>query len=127
VTSEHPYLIIDVTGAPRAQTIALTGEADLLGAPSLEAAFAEVCTGEPGLIVLDLRNLTFIDSSGLHALVTGHQLCRVRGHELKVIPGPANIQRLFEITGMNDALPFSDPEPVCDNDATSSDELIPSD
>lgn len=126
MTSEHPYLTIEVTEAPGAQTIALTGEADLLGAPKLQAAFADVCSGEPGLIVLDLKNLTFIDSSGLHALVTGHQLCRARGHELKVIPGPANVQRLFEITGMNDILPFGDPEPIPGNEPPSSDEPTPS-
>lgn len=126
MTSEHPYLTIEVTGAPGAQTIALAGEADLLGAPEVEAAFAEVCAGEPGLIVLDLRNLTFIDSSGLHALIAGHQLCRTRGHELKVIPGSANVQRLFELTGMNDILPLGDLEPVLENDQPSSDEPAPS-
>ncbi|HEY4810001.1 MAG TPA: STAS domain-containing protein [Solirubrobacteraceae bacterium] len=126
MTSEHPYLTIKVTEAPGAQTIALTGEADLLGAPELEAVFANVCTGEPGLITLDLRNLTFIDSSGLHALVAGHQLCRTRGHELKVIPGPASVQRLFELTGMNDIFPFGDLEPVPENDQPSSGEPAPS-
>ena len=63
---------------------------------------------------------------GLHALVAGHQLCRTRGHELKVIPGPANVQRLFELTGMNDILPFGDLEPVLENDQPSSDEPAPS-
>ncbi len=110
---------------PGAQTMALTGEADLLGAPRLEAAFAEVCTGEPGLVVLDLRNLTFIDSSGLRALVRGHQLCQMRAHELKVIPGPANVQRLFELTGMNKILPFEAPEPGL-GEPPSSDEPPPS-
>jgi anti-sigma B factor antagonist len=74
---------------------------------------------KPGLIVLDLRNLTFIDSSGLHALVTGHQLCRAHGHELEVIPGPANVQRLFEIAGMNDILPFGDPDSTPGRNASS--------
>jgi anti-sigma B factor antagonist len=128
VTSEHPYLTIEVTGAPDAQTIALAGEADILGAPELEAAFAEACSGAPapGRIVLDLRNLTFIDSSGLHALVTGHQLCCARGHDLKVIPGPANVQRLFELTGMNQILPFVEPEPILGSEPPPSDEPAPS-
>jgi anti-sigma B factor antagonist len=109
VIGEHPYLTIEVTSTPDAQTIALTGEADLLGAPNIEAALADACCGEPpGLVVVDLRNLTFIDSSGLQALITGHELCRARGRELRIVPGPENVQRLFELTGMNEVLPFTD-------------------
>ncbi|HEY2334181.1 MAG TPA: STAS domain-containing protein [Solirubrobacterales bacterium] len=110
MTSEHPYLSIEVTNAPEARTIALIGEADLTGTPEIEAALKEACAGEPGLTVLDLRKLAFIDSSGLHALLKGHQLHRARGQELRIIPGPASIQRLFELTGMSDVLPFCDAE-----------------
>jgi anti-sigma B factor antagonist len=121
LTSEHPYLTIDVTSAPKAQTIVLTGEADLLGAPKIEAALKDASAGEPGLIVIDLRNLTFIDSSGLQALLTGHAHCRARGHELRIVPGPENVQRLFELTGMNEALPFTDAADL-DAEANSSSE-----
>jgi anti-sigma B factor antagonist len=110
VASEHPHLTIDVTSPPEAQMIALTGEADLLGAPSILAAVKDASAGGPELIVVDLRNLTFIDSSGLQALITGLELCRARGHELRIIRGPENVQRLFELTGMNDILPFCDVE-----------------
>ncbi|HEX5852561.1 MAG TPA: STAS domain-containing protein [Solirubrobacteraceae bacterium] len=108
VTSEHPYLTIDVTSAPQGHTIVLTGEADLLGAPKIEAALKDASADAPGLIVIDLRPLTFIDSSGLQALLTGHELCRARGHELRIVPGPENVQRLFALAGMNEALPFTD-------------------
>ncbi len=107
VTSEHPYLTIDVTSAAKAQTIVLTGEADLLGAPKIEAALKDASAGEPQLIVIDLASLTFIDSSGLQALITGHELCRARGHELQIVPGPENVQRLFELIGINEALAFT--------------------
>lgn len=107
MTSAHPYLTIEVTSTPKARTIVLAGEADLLGTPKIEAALKDACAGEPGLVVIDLRNLTFIDSSGLHVLVTGHEQCVEQGHKLRVIPGPANVQRLFEITGMDEILPFA--------------------
>jgi anti-anti-sigma factor len=108
VTSRHPYLTIDLTSTAKAQTIVLIGEADLLGAPKIEAALKDASAAEPGLIVIDLRSLTFIDSSGLQALIAGDELCRARGHELKIVPGPENVRRLFELTGMNAALPFTD-------------------
>lgn len=120
VISEPPYLIIEVTSVSRAKTIVLTGEADLQGAPEIEAALQDASAGEPGLIVIDLRNLTFIDSSCLHALVRGHELCRAYGHELSVIPGPANIQRLFELTGMDEILPFCDAEPSLESSSGDS-------
>ncbi len=122
---EHPYLTIDVTSAPRIQTIVLTGEADLLGAPKIEAALKDASDGEPGLIVIDLRSLTFIDSSGLHVLITGHELCRARGHELRIIPGPENVQRLFALTGMNKALPFTDAADLDTGANSSSEDITP--
>jgi anti-sigma B factor antagonist len=119
VTSEHPYLTVEVTGPPDAHTIVLAGEADLLGAPKIDAALKAAAGSESELVVIDLRKLTFIDSSGLHALATGHELCRARGQELRIVPGPANVQRLFELTGMNEVLPFCDVE--LDEDSAPSD------
>lgn len=122
VTSGHPYLTIEVMSAPEAHTIVLSGEVDLLGTPQIEAALKDAHDADAELIVIDLRNLTFIDSSGLHALATGHQLSRARGQELRIIPGPANVQRLFELTGMNEVLPFCDAKLARDlpnDDATS--------
>jgi anti-anti-sigma factor len=110
MSSEHPYLTVEVTSSPDALTVALIGEADLLGTPKIEAALEQACADGPGLTVLDLRELTFIDSSGLHALVKWHQLHRAHGRELRVVPGPASVQRLFELTGLIDVLPFCDAE-----------------
>jgi anti-anti-sigma factor len=125
VTNKHPYLTIDVTSAPKAQTIVLTGEADLAGVPEIETALKDASDDEPGLIVIDLRNLTFIDSSGLQALLTGHALCRARGHELRIVPGPENVQRLFELTGMNEALPFTDAADLNAETNLSSEDPMP--
>ena len=108
MTGKHSYLTIEVARGPEAQTIVLTGEADLLGAPAIEAALEDASASEADRIIIDLQNLTFIDSSGLQALITGHELCRARGQELRVLPGPENVQRVFELTGMNEALPFAD-------------------
>jgi anti-sigma B factor antagonist len=110
MTSEHPHLTIDVTNTAQTVTILLTGEADLLGAPQIEAAVKDASTldPKPALIVIDLRNLKFIDSSGLQALLAAHQHCHACGHDLRIIRGPANVERLFELTGMHKALPMVD-------------------
>ena len=122
VTSEHPYLTIEVIRSPEHQTIVLTGEADLLGAPNIEEALKDAAGADPELIVIDLKNLTFIDSSCLQALITGHELCRARGHELRILPGPENVQRLFELTGTNGLLPFADTTDL-DAEASSSNRI----
>jgi anti-sigma B factor antagonist len=114
VTSGNPYLTIAVTKAPDAYKIALNGEADLLGTPEIEAALQDAHADDSRLVVVDLSELTFIDSSGLHALVSGHELCRARGQELRVVPGPANIQRLFELAGLNEVLSFAGAPPSGD-------------
>jgi anti-anti-sigma factor len=66
--------------------------------------------------VIDLRNLTFIASSCLQALMKGHERCVTHGHELRVAPGPTNVQRLFELTGIDQMLSFVD---AADLDATA--------
>ena len=109
MNGQHPYLTVEVTSTPEAHTVALSGEADLLGAPSIEAAVVDA-TSEAQRIIVDLRNLTFIDSSGLRALMRSHEHCSARGVEMRVIPGPENVQRLFELSGMNEILPFCDPD-----------------
>lgn len=102
----HPRFSVNVTGGDDAATIALSGEADMLAAPQIEAAFKDVAAGEAKLVLIDLHGLTFIDSSGVHVLLTGHERCQARGQLLRIVPGPANVQRLFEITGIDEVLPF---------------------
>jgi anti-anti-sigma factor len=101
---------IKVLVSSKLHTIILSGELDMAGSPELAAVISGISAHEKRIVVIDLSNLTFIDSSGLHALLRAHQDCRARGHELRVIPGPEKVHRLFEITGMNEALPFTDPE-----------------
>jgi len=108
MTSGHSPLTIQLAATSQRHTIILEGEIDLAGAPELEAVIAGVCAGEPRTIVLDLRKVTFLDSAGVHCLIAANQACCQRGHELQIIPGPANVQRLFELTGTTDFLPFTD-------------------
>jgi anti-anti-sigma factor len=56
--------------------------------------------------VLDLSQLTFIDSSGVHVV---HQLHKRSTHQmvrLVIVPGPRTVRRPFEILGLTGVLPF---------------------
>ena len=54
-------------------------------------------------IVLDLRALTFIDSSGLDLLLSEHRLAQAAGHRFRLISGSGAALRLLELTGTGDA------------------------
>ena len=45
------------------------------------------------VLVIDLRELTFMDSSGVHLLLDARDQCRASGRMLIVVPGPQRIQR----------------------------------
>jgi anti-anti-sigma factor len=57
-------------------------------------------------IVLDLRAATFVDSTGLHLVLEADAASRVDGWEFGLIGGPADVQRVFDLTGSRARLPF---------------------
>lgn len=91
-------------------TLLLSGELDTPAVPSLEATVRELCAADgTRAITLDLSGLAFIDSTGLAAIVLASRLCAKHGHDFELLQGPRAVQRLFELTGLSDALPFTNP------------------
>ncbi len=78
----------------------------MLTAPSLEQAVQRLCSDGARAIVLDMRELTFVDSRGLQATLTIFRGCRECFCELSLIPAPGRVQSLFEMTGLAETLPF---------------------
>jgi anti-sigma B factor antagonist len=87
--------------------VAPTGELDLSGAAVLEIEI-ERLEQEPGLrvLVLDLRGLEFMDSSGLRLVVLTDRRAREAGRRFALVPGSDTVQRVFEITRMSERLDF---------------------
>ena len=92
-------------------TIELAGEWDLAGARAVRQAMASALTARPECVMLDLSQLAFIDSTGLHATVELAQRAGAENIRLVIIPGPRAVQRVFEITGVAARLPFNDEPP----------------
>jgi anti-sigma B factor antagonist len=81
-------------------TIALSGEIDLATAPRLDAAIREVESGGSTALVVDMSELTFLDSSGLRVLLQASVRARQDGDRLSFIPSTnAAVNRLIEMTG----------------------------
>jgi len=99
VTSEQQFSIRR-EAREQATRVVVAGELDMVGAPSLEAAITELCeTGAPE-IELDLRELVFLDSRGVHALLRAREHCLEHASELFVIPAKARGPRkVLDLTG----------------------------
>jgi anti-sigma B factor antagonist len=105
--------------SPRSDAIKLTvdgpnAKAELAGDFDMAATFTveptlEGALDHPGLgaLELDLSRLRFIDSTGIGVLLRVEETARERGVALSIVPAPPEVQRVFEVTGVGDALPFA--------------------
>ena len=82
------------------------GEWDLAQEPATRKAIQTALERRPECVVLDLSQLSFIDSTGIHAVVELHTRAAQQNIHLVIIPGPRGVQRPFEICGLTDRLPF---------------------
>ncbi len=99
-----PFRVRSESSAEAVRVVA-EGEIDLDAAPELRAAIAEAGASEQRSVLLDLSQVTFIDSSGIGVLVEAAQSAEAGGHELRIIGCPA-IDRVIEITGLRERLPL---------------------
>ncbi|HTN24858.1 MAG TPA: STAS domain-containing protein [Solirubrobacteraceae bacterium] len=89
-------------------TIRLEGELDLATADELERELLRVEGSDARSIVLDLSALEFIDSTGVRVLFQAGERSRADANRLALLRGPRAVQRVFELTGIQDRLPFAD-------------------
>jgi anti-anti-sigma factor len=84
--------------------VCVIGEVDLCTAPLLEEALVRELDAAPDLL-LDLSEVSFIDSSGLHAIVSAARTARASGGTLAVdSPLPSQARRVIEIAGLEELL-----------------------
>ena len=86
--------------------VAPVGELDLATGSELQQAIDELLQPEVKRLILDLRGVVFMDSNGLRLALDLHASARKDGFSLELVPGPPQVQRIFEVTGTLDALPF---------------------
>lgn len=86
--------------------VAPSGELDMASVPLLDQAIQELRDAGFDHVVVDLRQLCFLDSTGLRLLLQLTAAARADSHRLELIEGPPEVQRIFEITKTLGALPF---------------------
>jgi anti-anti-sigma factor len=90
----------------RHHRLILAGELDINATAALEACLHEVCSHDTANLTIDLSQLTFMDSNGVRITLLARQLCQQHACHFQLIPGPPQIQLLFEVTGLLNSLPF---------------------
>jgi anti-anti-sigma factor len=87
-------------------SIALVGELDLATAGRLESELRRVEGARPPVLVIDLRELRFIDSTGLRLIIRAHAKAKEEGRRLAVVRGPGAVHRVFELALLEKRLEF---------------------
>ena len=88
--------------------IQLFGELDLRLAPRVEHEIREAEANDQKMVILDLRGLEFIDSSGIAMVVHAVGRAREDGVRFGLLRGTDRVDHTFEIAGLNGLLPFVD-------------------
>jgi anti-sigma B factor antagonist len=85
--------------------IGVVGEVDVTTGSELRDPLQEAFNRGLWHHVVDLRAVTFLDSSGLGILVGDHKRLRDRGGSLQVVSGPGLVSRVFRLTGGDRVVP----------------------
>ena len=96
---------------PGVAVVALTGELDIAHTGAVEQALLAAEEGRRQLIVLDLRGLTFIDSSGLRVALEADMRARREARRLVIVRGSEAVHRVFLIALLDKRLEFVDEVP----------------
>ncbi len=102
--------ILDVETRPRERLtqVVLRGELDLSTVEKVEEELRRVEGAEVEVLVLDLTDLSFLDSTGLRLMVTAHQRAQKEGRRLVIVRGPETVHRVFTITKLDEKLEMVD-------------------
>jgi anti-sigma B factor antagonist len=106
-----PLFACSCTGGLDATWVHVAGELDIATTPQLERTLNESLS-QARLVVLDLRELVFIDSCGVHAIVGAGIGAWVAGRRLVLVRVPSNVERMFMLTGSSDQVEIRDVGPV---------------
>jgi anti-anti-sigma factor len=98
-------------GGRDAAWVHLAGELDIATTPQLERALREPRL-QARLVVLDLRELTFIDGCGVHAIVDASIRARQLDRRVLLLAGPPAVDRVFTLTASTDDVVIGDIHPV---------------
>ena len=106
---------VEVRTEGQAAVVVVRGELDLATSPELEEQLRRIWDTGNEQLVIDLRELEFMDSTGLSIIVKAHQRLTDEGRQLSLVRGSQQVQRLLDLTGVSERLKLVDtPEEILD-------------
>lgn len=99
-------LRIERTDHERMVRVGLAGELDLSTAPEVEDELVSAEALAPAVLMLDLSDLTFLDSTGLRLVLGADDRASREGRRLVIVPGPEPVHRVFRIALLDRRLEF---------------------
>lgn len=101
-------LTVRVNVDAQARTLALAGELDMANAATLAAELERAEAEGANPITVDMRELEFIDSTGIAVLVAAHRRANADDEQLRFVRSRAiGVQRVMDVTGLEKELPFA--------------------
>ena len=101
-------LEVTIDATPERVRVALAGELDIATGSRLEDELARVERDEPPILVIDLRGLEFMDSTGLRILLAAATRASDAGRRFVLVRGNQWIQRVLGVTGLDQRLEIVD-------------------
>lgn len=96
----------DVVRRGETANLRAIGELDMHAVPAISAKLAQLREAGCPHVIIDLSELSFLDSSGLRFILDCYAEASQDGCTIALIPGPRAVQRVFELTGTIEHLPF---------------------
>jgi anti-anti-sigma factor len=97
---------VNVSEGNEIVSIALVGELDLATAGRLESELRRVEGGQPPVLIIDMRELRFIDSTGLRLIIGADVRAREGGRRVALVPGPESVHKVFQLALLEKRLDF---------------------
>jgi len=99
------HLTLDTRRSGEAAVVSVGGDIDLTTFGAVESTL-DAARGQCTVLVLDLRAVGFMDTSGLRLVISHQQRAEASGYRFVVVPGSDRVRRLFEIAGFPDGHPL---------------------
>ena len=96
----QPFHLESITAGGACAVVRITGEIDVYTAPQLRERVIDLIEHGTLHLIMDLRGVDFLDSTGLGAFVGSLKRLRARQGSLTVVTGSNRIRQIFQITGL---------------------------
>ena len=94
-------IIKEVAEKDGAVILSLAGEVDMKSSSELRAKFMEILKSAPAVLIVDMTEVEFMDSSGLAILVETLKCCRQNNGQLKLVGMVQTVRSVFEISRLD--------------------------